>query len=273
MKTEKANPFESQKAVIEKIIPETPGIKSFVVRPKNGFEFHCGQFAELMVPGIGEAPFAPSSPCYEPETLTFTVQNVGYMTSVLHQMKEGDSVGVRGPYGNGFPLDEFYGKEVLLLIGGVGFPPARALLYSLLKEKNKFSRITMCYGARTPEDIVYKYQIEDFKKEIDLHQTVDNADNNWNESEGVVTVLLDKIQFNLKNAIAVVIGPPIMMKFGTLKLLEIGFEFDSIYLSMERKMYCGFGQCRHCMIDKYFICKDGPVFRYDQLQNLPDIWE
>ena len=131
----------------------------------------------------------------------------------------------------------------------------------------------MCYGARTPEDIVYKYQIEDFKKEIDLHQTVDNADNNWNESEGVVTVLLDKIQFNLKNAIAVVIGPPIMMKFGTLKLLEIGFEFDSIYLSMERKMYCGFGQCRHCMIDKYFICKDGPVFRYDQLQNLPDIWE
>ena len=134
----------------------------------------CGQFAELMVPNVGEGPFAPSSPCYKPETLTFTIQNVGYMTSVLHQMKEGDKVGVRGPYGNGFPLNEFYGKEILLLIGGVGFPPARTLLYSLLHEKNKFPRILMCYGARSPEDIVYKYQINEFHKKIDLYPFLDN---------------------------------------------------------------------------------------------------
>ena len=125
MKANSANPFLSQKAVIEKIIPETPGIKSFIVRPDKEFEFQCGQFAELMIPGVGEAPFAPSSPCFEPDTLTFTIQNVGYMTSALHSMKKGDTVGVRGPYGNGFPLDQFQGKEVLLLIGGVGFPPAR----------------------------------------------------------------------------------------------------------------------------------------------------
>jgi len=273
MKVNSANPFLSQKAVIEKIIPETPGIKSFVVRPGKEFKFQCGQFAELMVPGVGEAPFAPSSPCYEPDTLTFTIQNVGYMTSVLHGMKTGDTVGIRGPYGHGFPLDQFEGKEVLLLIGGVGFPPARTLLYSLLNDKNKFPRIMMCYGARTPDDIVYKYQIEDFKKKIEMHLTVDRADKKWKESEGVVTVLLDKIKVNLKNTAAVVIGPPIMMKFGTLKLLEIGFQPKDIYLSMERKMYCGFGQCRHCMIDSYFICKDGPVFRYDQLKDLPDIWE
>lgn len=271
--SQQKNPYKPQKAVIEKIIPETPGIKTIVVRPENGFSFHCGQFAELTIAGIGEAPFAMSSPCYQPESLEFTVQNVGYMTSRLHQMKEGDVVGIRGPYGNGFPLEEFYGKEVLLLIGGVGFPPARTLLYSLLKEKGKFEHILMCYGARTPEDIVYKYQIEDFRKKIELHLTVDKADTNWKETEGVVTVLMDKVRVNLKNSLAVVIGPPVMMKFGTLKLLDVGYKPKDIYLSMERKMYCGIGQCRHCMIDHYFICKDGPVFTYEQLKDFPDIWE
>jgi len=267
------NPYESQKAVIEKIVPETPGIKTFVVRPKGKFSFHCGQFAELMVAGVGEGPFAMSSPCFKPEVLEFTVQNVGYMTARLHQMKEGDVVGIRGPYGNGFPLKDFHGKEVLLLIGGVGFPPARTLLYSLLQEKHQYKRIILCYGARTPQDIVYKYQIEDFRKKIELHLTVDKADANWKEREGVVTVLLDKIKVDLRNSVSVVIGPPIMMKYGTLKLLQVGYQPKDIYLSMERKMYCGIGQCRHCMIDHYFICKDGPVFTYEQLKDLPDIWE
>ena len=271
--SQEKNPYQPQKAVIKKIIPETPGIKTFVLKPEEEFSFHCGQFAELTVPGVGEAPFAMSSPCYKAELLEFTIQNVGYMTSRLHKMKEGDVVGLRGPYGNGFPLQEFYGREVLLLIGGVGFPPARALLYSLLNEKEKFPRILMCYGARTPEDIVYKYQIEEFRKKIELYLTVDKADKTWKETEGVVTVLLDKVKVNLKNSVAVVIGPPIMMKFGTLKLLEVGYKPKDIYLSMERKMYCGIGQCRHCMIDHYFICKDGPVFSFEQLKDIPDIWE
>jgi NAD(P)H-flavin reductase len=271
--SQQKNPYESQKAKIEKIIPESPGIQTFVVKPEKPFPFHCGQFAELGIPGVGEGPFAMSSPCYQPEQLEFTIQNVGYMTSRLHNMKEGETIALRGPYGNGFPLDDYYGKEVLLLIGGVGFPPARTLLYSLLKEKDKFQRILMCYGARSPQDIVYKYQIDEFKNQIELHLTVDKADETWKETEGVVTVLLDKVEVNLDNSVAVVIGPPIMMKFGTLKLLEVGFNPPNIYLSMERKMYCGIGQCRHCMIDKYFICKDGPVFVYDQLKDLPDIWE
>ena len=273
MTSKKNNPYKSQKAVIREIKTETQGIKTFVLKPENVFSFHCGQFAELMVPEIGEAPFAMSSPCYQPELLEFTVQNVGYMTSRLHQMKEGDVLGLRGPYGNGFPLEEYHGKEILLLIGGVGFPPARALLYSLIKEKAKFPRISMCYGARSPADIVYKYQIDDFQKKIEFHITVDKGEGDWKGHVGVVTTLLDKIKINLKNSVAVVIGPPIMMKFGTLKLLEVGFRPKDIYLSMERKMYCGIGQCRHCLIDHYFICKDGPVFKYEILKNLPDIWE
>jgi NAD(P)H-flavin reductase len=267
------NPYESIKAHIDKIIPETSGIKTFVVRPEKPFEFKCGQFAELLVPGIGEGPFAPSSPCYKPEILEFTIQNAGYMTSRLHGMKEGDELGVRGPYGNGFSLDTFENRDVLLLIGGVGFPPARALLYGLLHERKRFGRIIMCYGARSPEDIVYKYQIDDLKKQIEFHITVDKANGSWNGHTGVVTTLLDRIQYDISKTFAVVIGPPIMMKFGTLKLLELGFQSEQIILSMERKMYCGIGQCRHCMIDHYFICKDGPVFSFAQLENLQDIWE
>jgi len=267
------NPYKPIKGIIEKVIPETPGIKTFFVRPESSFSFHCGQFAELGIPGVGEGPFAMSSSAQEPDMLEFTIQNVGFMTSRLHNLDKGDEVGIRGPYGNGFPLQDFYDKEVLLLIGGVGFPPARTLLYSLLHEKDKFKRIIMCYGARTPEDIVYKYQIEDFRKKIDLHLTVDKADESWKETEGVVTVLLDNIKLDLKNSVSVVIGPPIMMKFGTLKLLEVGYKPEDIYLSMERKMYCGIGQCRHCLIDSLFICKDGPVFTYKQLKSFPDIWE
>ena len=267
------NPYASVKATIEKIIPETPGIKTFVIKPETPFQFTCGQFAELLVPGIGEGPFAPSSPYYDPKKLEFTIQNAGYMTSRLHGMKAGDTVGVRGPYGNGFSLKAFQKKDVLLLIGGVGFPPARALLYGLLHDRKQFGRIVMCYGARSPEDIVYKYQIDELQKQIELHITVDKADNSWKGNVGVVTTLLDKMEFDLSKSMAVVIGPPIMMKFGTLKLLEVGFRPEQIILSMERKMYCGIGQCRHCMIDEYFICKDGPVFSYAQLQNLQDIWE
>ncbi len=267
------NPYQTQKAVIEKITQETEGIKTFRIRPRNKFLFHCGQFAELMVPGVGEAPFAPSSPSFEPECLEFTIQDVGYMTSRLHQMEEGDIVRVRGPYGNGFPLTDFEGKDVILVIGGVGFPPARTLLYSLLNDKEKFNRIVMCYGARTPADVVYKYQIDEFRSQIEFLLTVDKADDSWKESEGVVTLLLDKVSLDLENSVSVVIGPPIMMKFATLKLLDLGFNPEEIYLSMERKMYCGVGQCRHCMVDHLFICKDGPVFTYAQLKDYPDIWE
>ncbi len=267
------NPYQTQKATIKKIIPETSSIKTFRIRPRNPFNFQCGQFAELMVPNVGEGPFAPSSASYEPELLEFTIQNVGYMTSRLHEMSEGDIVRIRGPYGNGFPLRDFEGKDMLLVIGGVGFPPARTLLYNLLQEKDSYKSISMCYGARTPEDIVYKYQIDELQQKINLFLTVDQANGDWPHQTGVVTVLLDKMQLNIPNTIAVVIGPPVMMKFSTYKLLDLGLSPEQIILSMERKMYCGIGQCRHCMIDHLFICKDGPVFTYAQLKDYQDIWE
>lgn len=268
-----SNPFSVVPAMIEAVIPETAGIKSFIVRPEMPFPFQCGQFAEVTVPGVGEAPFAMASCSTQPERLKFTIQRAGYMTEKLHEMKPGDYLGVRGPYGNGFTIQDYFGRNLLLVIGGVGFPPARALLHTAVAQKDRFNSIRMCYGARSPQDIVYKDELESLGKAIQLDITVDKSDSGWTGTVGVVTRLLDEKDIDPGTTTAVVIGPPIMMKFATLRLLELHFSPEHIVLSMERKMYCGIGQCRHCMINHLFICKDGPVFTYAELKDLPDIWE
>jgi len=266
------NPYLPQESIIEEVIPETPTIKTFVLRPENGLKFSTGQFIELTVPGVGEAPFTPSSSPFQTEKVEITVMDVGHVTHRLHQMRQGDRVGIRGPYGRGYPLEEFYNKEVLVLGGGVGFAPLRSLLFTLLHDLSKYKRVVLCYGAKTPADIVYKGLIPQWREKIEVLCSVDRADETWKEHEGVVTTLLDKFEIDIKNSVAVVCGPPVMMKFATFKLLDLGYRPEDIYLSMERKMYCGIGQCRHCMIGGLFVCKDGPVFTYSQVKELPDIW-
>ena len=267
------NIYKPIEAKVENIIDESPGIKSFILKPEEEFQFATGQFIELTLPGYGEAPFTPSSSPFDKEKFAVTIMNAGYVTSKLHSIKKGVILGVRGPFGNGYPIEEFEGKEVLILGGGVGLAPLRSLLLTLIAEKEKYKRILLCYGARTPEDIIYKDEFKEWKDAgVEIHRSVDKADKNWKETEGVVTVLLDKIKMDMKNAVAAVCGPPIMMKFATLKLLEIGFKEDTIYLSMERNMSCGVGKCGHCAFGPYFVCKDGPVFKYSQIKDFPDIW-
>ena len=200
--------------------------------------------------------------------------NVGRITSKLHSMQPGETVGIRGPYGNGYPVKKFYEKEVLILGGGVGMAPLRSFLLTLLKEQDKFRRIILCYGSKTPEDVVYKELFPEWKKEkkLEILRSVDRASQGWKETEGLVTVLLDKVKVDLKNSVAVVCGPPVMMKFGTFKLIEIGFKPGQIYLSMERNMSCGLGKCGHCGLGKFYCCQDGPVFTYDTIQNIPEVW-
>jgi len=267
------NPYQVLPALLEEVTIETAAIKSFYLRPERPFDFKCGQFAALTVPGVGEAPFAMASSASHPERLKFTVQRAGYMTERLHALSPGARLGLRGPFGNGFNVADYYGRHLLLVVGGVGFPPARALLHTAVAQKERFLSIRMCYGARSPEDVVYSDEISALRKEIQLDLTVDSAGETWCESLGVVTTLLQTDQIDAAQTTAVVIGPPVMMKFATLKLLDLNLAPENIVLSMERKMYCGIGQCRHCMIDHLFICKDGPVFTYAELQNLPDIWE
>ncbi len=265
-------PFRSR--LIE-VIEESPVIKTFVLEPEEEFSFKTGQFIELSVDGIGEAPFTPSSSPLVKEKLEVTVMKTGYVTAYMHSLKPGAYMGIRGPFGRGYPIDKFIGKEVLILGGGCGLAPIRSLLYALENIKDKLLKVILCYGSKTPTDCIYKplfARLNSIEK-FEAYRTVDKAEEGWDGSVGVATNLLSRIRINIENSVAVVCGPPIMMKFGTIRLLEMGYKDDQIYLSMEKNMSCGLGKCGHCMMGEFFVCKDGPVFTYEELKNTPGIWK
>lgn len=264
--------YSPQKVVVEKIIEETPTIKTFVLRPEKEFSFKTGQFIELTYPGEGEAPFTPSSDPNVKDRIEVTIMKTGRITQALHGLREGAYLGIRGPYGNGYPVESFCKKEILIVGGGVGLAPLRSLIYALFSLKN-YKRLIICYGARTPQDIVYKEEIKNWKKNAEVHLTVDRKDASWQGKVGVVTTLLDDLSLDKKNTICVVCGPPIMMKFTTLKLLNLGIKASHIYLSMEKNMSCGLGKCGHCRLGRFYVCKDGPVFKFEDIKDIEDIWE
>ncbi|MFH1615635.1 MAG: FAD/NAD(P)-binding protein [Planctomycetota bacterium] len=268
--------YQPINAEIVDIIDESPTIKSFVVVPEEKIEFKTGQFVELTLPGEGEAPFTPSSSPAMSEKMEITIMKAGHITGLLHNCEKGQKVGIRGPFGNGYRIDEFIGKEVYIIGGGVGLAPIRSLFLTLLDRIKDFKKIVCRYGAKTPEDFIYKKSLFGPWQKIDgvdIKLTVDAANNGWAGNVGVVTTILDPEDVDIENAVAIVCGPPIMMKFVTLKLLEFEFLPRNIYLSMEKNMSCGVGKCGHCMLGKYYVCKDGPVFTYEQIKNYSDIWD
>ena len=268
------NIYMPLKAKLTKVIEESPLIKTFVLVPERNFSFKTGQFIEVTVDGIGEAPFTPSSSPLVTEQLEVTVMKTGYVTEYMHNLKPGAYMGIRGPFGRGYPVEKFYDKEVLILGGGCGFAPIRSLLFNLIAISDKLRKVTLCYGSKTPDDCIYKPYIAELKKtpKFEVLRSVDIADESWNETVGVATVLLDQVNMDIKNSVAVVCGPPIMMKYGTMKLLQMGYPETDVFLSMEKNMSCGLGKCGHCMMGKYFVCKDGPVFTYNEIKDQPDIW-
>ncbi|MBI4972556.1 MAG: FAD/NAD(P)-binding protein [Candidatus Omnitrophica bacterium] len=269
------NIYQPIEAEVEDIIIESPTIKTFCIRPKEEFSFRTGQFIELTLPGIGEAPFTPSSSPQVKDKIDVTMMKVGRVTNLLHNLCKNVSLGIRGPFGQGYPLDKFMGKDVLIVGGGVGLAPLRSLLFSLFAEIDKYNKVVLRYGARTPQDIIYKDALPTWgkKKKVDLATTVDVGDANWKGNVGLVTTILKDLPVDLANTVSVVCGPPIMMKFVTLKLLDLGFQPQDIYLSMEKNMSCGLGKCGHCRLGRYYACKDGPVFTYAQLKDIHDIWD
>jgi NAD(P)H-flavin reductase len=269
------NIYQPIEATVEDIISETPNIKTFVLRPREVFSFKTGQFIELTLPGIGEAPFTPSSDPNTTETIEMTIMKAGKVTSLLHEISKGAVVGMRGPYGKGYPLEKFQGQDILILGGGVGLAPLRSLLLSLFSDIDRYNKVLLRYGARSPSDIVYKNAIPQWakKKKVDIVTTVDVGDPGWKGNVGLVTTILKDLPVNLKKAVAIVCGPPIMMKFGVLKLMDLGFKPKDIYLSMEKNMSCGLGKCGHCRIGRFYACKDGPVFTYEELKDIPEIWD
>ncbi len=274
----KPNLYLPLAATLEKVVEETHNIKTFTFRPAEPLPFAAGQFVELTVPGLGEAPFTPSSSPAEAERLEITIMRVGRVTERLHALQPGAGVGIRGPLGQPYPLEKFRGREILIVGGGVGLAPLRALLFALFEDTSQYKKICVRYGARTPEDLVYREALRGCwgrGDTLDVKLTVDKCDAGWRGHQGVVTTILEKNELPLAPAggVAVVCGPPIMMKFTTLKLLELGFAPENIYLSMEKNMSCGEGKCGHCRLGPYHACKDGPVFTYAQIRDLPKIWD
>ncbi len=269
------NPYAPGRARLEEVIEETPDIKSFVLKPENGFAFETGQFIELAVPGFGEAPFTPSSSPAVKERLEVTVMRVGTVTEKLHALEPGADLGIRGPLGKGYPLDEFKGRDIFIAGGGVGLAPLRSLLHALFERPDDFKRIIVCYGAKSPDGLLYKRMYEEWssKPGVEFNVTVDVGNEEWKGCVGVVTTLFEKVEIDPSKSAAVACGPPIMMKFATLGLQKLGFADRDIYLSMEKNMSCGIGKCGHCRLGPYYVCKDGPVFTYAQIKGLRGIWD
>jgi len=269
------NPYAYVPSEVLDVITETPTIKTLVLKPETPIGFKAGQFVALSVPGVGECPFTPSSRPSMQDIIHLSIMKVGRVTERIHELKKGDRVGVRGPLGNGYPLDYFKGKEILVLGGGCGFAPLRSLMYSFFDLSGQLKKLYYRGGCRTAKDLLYRKEMEEWAKRPDLNMrlTVDQGDPEWKGNVGVVTTILDDVEMDFAQAIAVVCGPPIMMKFGTMKLLQMGFKETNVYLSMEKNMSCGVGKCGHCRLGIYYACKHGPVFRYDQVKDLPDPWD
>lgn len=270
------NLYQPVNGEITEIIDESAAIKSFVVKPAEPVVFRTGQFVELTLPGEGEAPFTPSSSPNETEQMEITIMKAGRVTSLLHDCRPGQKVGIRGPFGNGYPVDGFVGKEIYIVGGGVGLAPIRSLFLTLVDRIKDFKKVVCRYGARTPEDFIYKSAVFDSWQKIDgvdMKLTVDNANGDWSGNVGVVTTIMNRDDVDVNNAVVVVCGPPVMMKYATFKLLDFEFAPKDIYLSMEKNMSCGVGKCGHCMIGKYYVCKDGPVMTYEQIKGYSKIWD
>ena len=265
------NPMLAELYAMRGVQQETYDTFTFELEPKNKtqtFSFAPGQFNMLYVFGVGEVPISISGDPTKSETLVHTTRAVGTVTNAMWKLRRGDLLGVRGPFGTGWPVEEARGKDVVIVTGGLGLPPLRPSVYQLLSRKEEYGRLVLLYGARTPEDIVYGREIEQWRKgsDIAVDLTVDRATGQWRGNVGVVTTLIPKATFDPANAIAMVCGPEIMMRFTIAELQRRGLPDNSIYFSMERNMKCGFGFCGHCQFGPFFVCKDGPVFRYDRVK-------
>lgn len=236
---------------------------------EDGFAHQCGQCAMLSIFGKGESMISISSSPLEKDYLQFSILKSGRVTTSIHALKEGDLLGVRGPYGNSFPIEKWKSKNLIFIGGGIGLAPIWSVLQTVLKKSADYGKISLFYGARSSQDIVYKEELEDLKKNITVHLSIDQEEPDWNEFVGFVPVnVLDK-KPSPKDAVAITCGPPIMIKFVITNLEALGFKDDQIYTTVENKMKCGIGKCGRCNIGNHYVCKDGPVYSWAELKKLP----
>lgn len=263
-------------AVVTEIRTETPDVKTFRVVGKDGsncFDHMPGQCAMLTVPGVGEAMFSITSSPTETEYKDFSIKRCGVLTEYLHDMEAGQEIGIRGPYGKPFPVDtEFKGQNLLFIAGGIGLAPLHSVINYVRAHRDDYGTVDILYGSRSADDLVDFDEIKNvWEKEdgINVYLTIDREQEGWDGHVGFVPSYLKELGFEA-NKTAIICGPPIMIKFVLSALMEMGFEKTQVYTTLELKMKCGIGKCGRCNVGSKYVCKDGPVFRFDELDELPD---
>jgi sulfhydrogenase subunit gamma (sulfur reductase) len=263
---------------IANITEEAPLVKTFRLefveeRDAQSFRFKAGQFAEYGVFGEGESTFCIASPPTREGYIECTFRSSGRVTNALANCELNDVIGLRGPYGNTFPIEEWVGKNIVFITGGIGLPPLRCVIWNLLDQREKYGDITIYYGARTTKDLVYKEELEEWKNrgDVNLFVTVDPGGESpeWKGLVGFVPTIVEQNAPKSKNAVAIVAGPPILIKMSMPILAKNGFENDKIYTTLENRMKCGVGKCGHCTCGNTYVCKDGPVFTYEAVLKMP----
>ena len=237
----------------------------------GGIEYKAGQFMEVSIFGLGEAPISICSGPGRREDLEMCVRNVGDVTGAMHALNAGDAVGLRGPFGNGFDMDKVAGMDLLFVAGGLGLAPCRSFILAALKEREKFRRVTILYGTRTPKDLLFREDLQAWagRGDVEFMMSVDRGDETWTGNTGVITTLFRKIaKLDPARTASFIIGPPIMFKFAVLEALAMGLRKANIYCSLERRMKCGMGKCGHCQIRNVYVCQDGPIFSYAEVMRL-----
>lgn len=269
------DPLIPSLGVVTAIRTDTPDVKTFRVMGLDGkkpFEHIPGQCAMLSMPGAGEALFSITSSPTE-DYLDFSIKKCGCVTDWLHAMEEGQQITIRGPYGNGFPVDtDFVGKDLLFIAGGIGFAPLHSVINYCRAHRQAYGKIDIVYGSRSKADLVDFPEIESVwcrESGISIHLTIDNPEPEWDGHVGFVPNYVKELAFS-RDKTVIVCGPPIMIKFTLAALMDLGFSREQVYTTMELRMKCALGKCGRCNIGDKYVCKDGPVFRFDQLDELPD---
>jgi sulfhydrogenase subunit gamma (sulfur reductase) len=268
------HPMTPYLATITGIRDLATGIKLFQVKlddPEVGarFDYQPGQFAEVSAFGVGESPFGITSTRGRGETIEFAVNRIGTVTDVLHRMDVGDPIGVRGPLGNSFPMEEFKGRNIVILGGGIGGAPLRPVIQTVIDNRADYGKLIIFWAARSPDLLVFTDEYDEWRAqpETELHLTVDQATPDWPHKEGLITTLVESVAPSPTDAISITCGPPIMIRFAMLTLQKLGFKPEQNWVTLEAKMKCGIGKCGRCNLGSVFICTDGPVFCFAEVEQ------
>lgn len=231
-----------------------------------------GQFVEVSLFGFGEAPISISSSPTKTPTFDLTVRRIGKLTDKMHELDAGSTIGIRGPFGNGFDVNKLKGKDMFFIAGGIGLAPLKSLIDYTVDKRKDFGRVIIAYGTKHPSEILFPEEIETWKNQddIEFHMTVDKADDKWKGNVGVITTLIPPLELDVEKTIASVVGPPIMYKFVLMSLKGKRLPDENIYMSLERRMKCGVGKCGHCQINHSYVCQEGPVYHYPKAKELEE---